>query len=79
VASIRATASNGIFGYCIVTVGAAAPTTQDNNIVTVYITETGSSYHRAGCRYLSQSSIAISLQNAKTQGYAPCSVCKPPE
>lgn len=46
--------------------------------VTVYITQTGSKYHMYGCRYLSKSKIAISLSNAKAQGYGPCSVCNPP-
>jgi competence protein ComEC len=45
----------------------------------VYITETGECYHRAGCRYLSHSKIAISLKDAKARGYRPCSVCDPPQ
>lgn len=45
--------------------------------ITVYITKTGSKYHRAGCRYLSKSMIPISLDNAKSRGFSPCSVCKP--
>jgi len=53
------------------------PTTPDNS-VTVYVTNTGSKYHRSGCRYLSQSKIAISLSQAKAQGYTACSVCDPP-
>lgn len=44
----------------------------------VYITRTGHKYHRAGCRYLRQSKIAISLNNAINAGYTPCSVCRPP-
>lgn len=47
-------------------------TTQD---VTVYITKTGKKYHAAGCRYLSKSCIPISLNDAISQGYTPCSVC----
>ena len=45
---------------------------------TVYITKTGSKYHRGSCSYLSQSKIAISLSQAKARGYTPCSVCRPP-
>ncbi len=45
--------------------------------ITVYITKTGSKYHRAGCRHLSKSMISISLDNAKSRGFSPCSVCKP--
>jgi len=44
---------------------------------TVYITRTGSKYHRAGCSYLSRSCIPISLSEAKRRGYTPCSVCRP--
>ena len=44
--------------------------------VTVYITKTGSKYHRGDCRYLWNSKIAISLENAK-KSYEPCSVCNP--
>lgn len=45
---------------------------------TVYITKTGSKYHKAGCRYLDQSAIPIKLRDAVARGYTPCSVCKPP-
>lgn len=41
----------------------------------VYVTETGSKYHRAGCRYLWNSSHKIKLSSAKSQGYTACSVC----
>lgn len=44
---------------------------------TVYITRTGSKYHRSGCRYLSKSMIPISLSEASAN-YGPCSVCNPP-
>lgn len=42
---------------------------------TVYITNTGSKYHKSGCRYLKKSKIAISLSEAKSRGYTACSVC----
>jgi micrococcal nuclease len=45
--------------------------------ITVYVTRTGSKYHRAGCRYLAKSCIPMSLKEAKTR-YGPCSVCNPP-
>ena len=48
------------------------------NAQTVYITKTGTKYHRSECRYLSQSKISVSLSEAKDRGYGPCSVCKPP-
>ncbi len=43
---------------------------------TVYVTKTGSKYHRAGCRYLTRSSISIPKTEA-VQKYRPCTVCKP--
>lgn len=45
--------------------------------VTVYVTKTGSKYHRLGCRYLKKSCIPMNLSDAKRR-YGPCSVCKPP-
>jgi endonuclease YncB( thermonuclease family) len=44
---------------------------------TVYVTRTGSKYHRSSCRYLRRSRIPVSLKEAK-QSYGPCSVCRPP-
>ncbi|MCD7715208.1 MAG: Ig-like domain-containing protein [Lachnospiraceae bacterium] len=55
---------------CVVTVTKATSST-------VYVTETGKKYHRAGCRYLSESQIEIDLQAAINAGYTPCSVCNP--
>ena len=45
---------------------------------TVYITATGEKYHRWGCQYLSQSCYSISLSDAQSRGYTPCSRCDPP-
>jgi competence protein ComEC len=50
---------------------------QDPKTVTVYVTRTGTKYHRDGCRYLSHSRIPMSLAEAAKR-YTPCSVCKPP-
>lgn len=44
---------------------------------TVYITKTGTKYHRGSCRYLRQSKIKISRSQAIAQGYKACKVCKP--
>lgn len=41
---------------------------------TVYVTDTGSKYHKSGCGYL-KSKNAISLEEAKQRGYEPCSRC----
>lgn len=53
------------------------PVKEEKKSVTVYVTRTGSKYHRAGCRHLKSSSIPMSLENAKGR-YSPCSVCNPP-
>lgn len=59
-----------------------APSITDQPVLpgetTVYITNTGSKYHRAGCRYLRESQYSISLSNAISQNYTPCKVCVPP-
>lgn len=44
----------------------------------VYITNTGSKYHRSSCSSLNKSKIAISLDKAKS-GYGPCGRCNPPQ
>jgi hypothetical protein len=51
----------------------------DPKSVTVYVTRTGTKYHRAGCRSLAHSSIQITLADAKSRGYTPCKLCHPPE
>ena len=52
----------------------AAAAAQPNE-QTVYITKTGKKYHRDGCRYLKKSQIPISLSDAESRGYTPCSKC----
>ncbi len=52
--------------------------TPDDTII-VYITRTGTKYHRAGCHHLRHSCIPLTLAKAKGRGYLACSVCKPPE
>lgn len=54
---------------------AQAEAEAQKNEQTVYITNTGEKYHNAGCRYLKNSSIPISLSQAQAQGYTPCKVC----
>ena len=50
----------------------------DSSRITVYITKTGSKFHRASCGYLRSSSIPISLKDACARGYTPCSRYNPP-
>jgi hypothetical protein len=43
----------------------------------VYVTKTGSKYHRDGCQHLRQSKIPMPLSQAASM-YEPCSRCRPP-
>ena len=54
-----------------------APAPGDTNTL-VYITKSGSKYHRESCEYLSNSKMSISLSDA-ILGYEPCSKCDPPQ
>lgn len=47
-----------------------------NGSVTVYITDTGTVYHRKGCTYL-QSRHAVTLEYAVDHGYTRCTRCDP--
>lgn len=44
----------------------------------VFITRTGTKYHRYGCRSLSKSRMALRLAEARLN-YGPCGSCKPPK
>lgn len=44
---------------------------------TVYITKSGSKYHTATCRWVSDSCIEISHKDAVARGYTPCGTCNP--
>lgn len=41
----------------------------------VYITDSGNKYHKAGCKYLKDSQIYVSLSWALDNGYTACKVC----
>lgn len=45
----------------------------------VFVTNTGSKYHRETCSSLRSSKSALSLSAAIRAGYRPCTVCRPPE
>lgn len=51
------------------------PPATNEQSYTVYITNTGSKYHRAGCRHLKDSQIAIDINDAIAQGYTACKDC----
>lgn len=53
------------------------PREQNKDGDMVYITKTGTKYHRATCHYLRKGAFPITRQKAIDQGYTPCKVCKP--
>lgn len=44
---------------------------------TVYVTNSGTKFHRAGCKSLRKSSNPLTRAAAQGRGLTPCSVCKP--
>lgn len=51
--------------------------TEENCGALVYITKSGTKYHRDGCRYLRGGKIPVDFSKLDTNKYTPCSVCKP--
>lgn len=43
----------------------------------VYVTKSGTKYHKEKCDYLANSSVEISREQAENKGYSPCSKCRP--
>lgn len=64
-----------LFACCLSAAPACASYAVPNG-TTVYVTASGTKYHREGCTYL-KSSTAISLRTAIARGYEPCSRCRP--
>ncbi len=54
-----------------------APPIEDGDASQVYITETGSKYHRGTCRSLKKSKREVSKSDAVGRGLAPCGICDP--
>ena len=67
--------SNFYIVFYFLIIGALFP--QQTIAQTVYVTKTGSKFHKGNCRYLHSSKITISLSDAKAKGYTACKVCKP--
>lgn len=53
------------------------PSAANAGDIAVYVTASGSKYHKEGCPYLSKSKIPIALSDARLK-YDPCSKCNPP-
>lgn len=41
----------------------------------VYVTPSGTKYHKKSCTYVKNNSIAISINQAQSENYTPCSKC----
>lgn len=54
---------------------AATTTTLPPGEDTVYVTASGTKYHRDGCSHLSDTKEAIALSEALRMGYTPCADC----
>lgn len=54
-------------------------TNNDNTLV--YVTASGKKYHTADCSTIAKSTTkrAITLKEAKAEGYTPCKICNPPD
>lgn len=57
------------------TSSSASSTASSTQSTTVYVTNTGTKYHKSWCSYLRKSKIPISLSDAKSYGYTACSRC----
>ena len=57
----------------------SAPASDDTTEQVVYVTKSGTKYHRGSCSHLSKSKIERSLADAKNAGYEPCKTCNPPK
>jgi micrococcal nuclease len=53
------------------------PSARASGSDTVYVTKSGSRFHRSGCRFLSRSAVPMARVTAAGRGFSPCQVCKP--
>lgn len=54
---------------------ASTPVSQPDKAEVVYITDTGTKYHKGSCRWLKNSKIEILKEEAKAKGYEACGTC----
>ena len=59
------------------TAPAPAPAAAEPQTETVYVTNSGTKYHRAGCSHLKSSKIEMDKDAAIAAGYTACKSCKP--
>ncbi len=74
-AVVGANSSNIVSSAAAANSGNQSTESEPVQSLTVYITETGTKYHRWGCQYLRKSCIPVSLADARSDGYTACSRC----
>lgn len=63
----------------LISAASSATTAHPLSTTYVYITKTGSKYHRSNCRYLRYSKRKVTLKYAKSHHYGACKICRPPK
>lgn len=56
---------------------APAPTPSSGQTGAVYVTRTGTAYHRAGCVHAARATGTVSRADAARRGLTPCRMCRP--
>ncbi len=73
--AVRETMDEAASAAAALAAGAEAERRGDADVV--YVTPTGSRYHRAGCSRLKDEAIPLLKDDAENAGYTPCNSCKP--
>ena len=74
-AAVKETESEAASAAAALAAGAEAERRGDSSVV--YVTPTGSRYHRSGCSRLKDDVIPLVKDDAAAAGYTPCGTCKP--
>jgi len=61
----------------LITITLFAEDSDEFNEIIVFITNTGTKYHRETCNSLRRSKIPVTLEQAIERGYEACRICKP--
>jgi len=78
ITAVQNTTANDVAEPIHIQTQTAADAQTDEKVTeTVYVTSSGTKYHRSDCRYIKEKNCNVyTREEAKTK-YAPCSVCKP--
>jgi len=70
-------ARRGLWANSSTSVKTTGAENQRTTASVVFITPNGRKFHRANCSHLRKARRTISLEDAKSRGYGPCSRCRP--